>query len=97
MPEAARVPTQPLGRRLVTLLEAADALGISVVASAPLMQGRLATGLPDEVRALFPECATDAQRALRFATSLPGVAAALVGMRRSGHLEENLGAWPRRP
>jgi aryl-alcohol dehydrogenase-like predicted oxidoreductase len=96
MPEAARVPTQPLGRRMVTLLEAADALGIGVVASAPLMQGRLATGLPDEVRELFPECATDAQRALRFATSLPGVASALAGMRHGAHLEENLGAWQRR-
>ena len=96
MPEAARVPTQPLGRRMVTLLEAADALGIGVVASAPLMQGRLAAGLPDEVRELFPECATDAQRALRFATSLPGVAAALAGMRHGAHLEETLGAWQRR-
>jgi aryl-alcohol dehydrogenase-like predicted oxidoreductase len=96
MPEAARAATQPLGRRLVTLLEAADALGIGVVASAPLMQGRLATGLPDEVRALFPECATDAQRALRFATSLPGIASALTGMRHGAHLEENLGAWQRR-
>ena len=95
MPEAARAPTQPLGRRMVTLLEAADALGISVVASAPLMQGKLTNGLPDEVRELFPECATDAQRALRFATSLPGVASALVGMRHGAHLEENLGAWQR--
>jgi aryl-alcohol dehydrogenase-like predicted oxidoreductase len=96
MPEAARVPTQPLGRRMVTLLEAAEALGIGVVASAPLMQGRLATGLPDEVRELFPECATDAQRALRFATSLPGVTSALAGMRHGAHLEENIGAWQRK-
>ena len=96
MPEAARVPTQPLGRRVVTLLEAADALGVGVVASAPLMQGRLANGRPDEVRELFPECATDAQRALRFATSLPGVACALTGMRHGAHLEENLGAWQRK-
>ena len=95
MPEAARAQTQPLGRKLVTLLEAAEALGVGVVASAPLMQGRLASGLPDEVRELFPECATDAQRALRFATSLPGVASALAGMRHGAHLQENLGAWQR--
>jgi aryl-alcohol dehydrogenase-like predicted oxidoreductase len=93
MPEAAREPTQPLGRKLVTLLEAADALGIAVVASAPLMQGHLATGLPEKVRELFPECATDAQRALRFAASLPGVSAVLAGMRREEHLVDNLGAW----
>jgi aryl-alcohol dehydrogenase-like predicted oxidoreductase len=93
MPEAARAPTQPLGRKLVTLLEAADALGVAVVASAPLMQGRLASGLPDEVRTLFPECTTDAQRALRFASSLPGISAVLAGMRRPSHLAENLEAW----
>jgi len=93
MPEAARTPTQPLGRKLVPLLEAAEALGVAVVASAPLMQGRLASGLPDEVRTLFPECTTDAQRALRFASSLPGIATVLAGMRRPAHLAENIGAW----
>jgi aryl-alcohol dehydrogenase-like predicted oxidoreductase len=93
MPEAARTPTQPLGRKVVPLLEAADALGVAVVASAPLMQGRLASGLPEEVRTLFPECTTDAQRALRFASSLPGIATVLAGMRRPAHLAENLNAW----
>ncbi|NUO38694.1 MAG: aldo/keto reductase [Gemmatimonadaceae bacterium] len=93
MPEAARLPTQPLGRKLVPLLEAADALGVGVVASAPMMQGRLATGLPAEVHELFPSCTTDAQRALRFASSLPGVNVVLAGMRRPEHLAENLDAW----
>jgi aryl-alcohol dehydrogenase-like predicted oxidoreductase len=93
MPEAARLPTQPLGRRLVPLLEAADALGVGVIASAPLMQGRLTSGLPDEVHELFPGCATDAQRALRFASSLPGVAVVLAGMRQAEHLVENVDAW----
>ena len=93
MPEAARSPTQPLGRKLVPLLEAADALGVSVVARAPLMQGRLASGLPDEMRELFPGCTTDAQRALRFTSSLPGISVVLTGMRRPMHLAENLDAW----
>ena len=93
MPEAARLATQPLGRKLVPLLEAADALGIGVVASASLMQGRLTAGLPQEMHALFPECVTDAQRALRFASSLPGVGVVLAGMRRREHLTENLDAW----
>jgi aryl-alcohol dehydrogenase-like predicted oxidoreductase len=93
MPEAARVATQPLGRKLVPLLEAADALGVGVVASAPLMQGRLTTGLPTEMHELFPGCATDAQRALRFASSLPGVNVVLAGMRHAQHLAENLDAW----
>lgn len=93
MPEAARLPTQPLGRKLVPLLEAADALGLGVVASAPLMQGRLSAGLPEQMRELFPSCATDAQRALRFASSLPGVATVLAGMRSVEHVKENLDAW----
>ena len=93
MPEAARLATQPLGRKLVPLLDAADALGLGVVASAPLMQGRLTEGLPAEVQALFPACTTDAQRALRFAASLPGVATVLAGMRQRGHVAENIAAW----
>ena len=93
MPEAARLPTQLLGRKLVTVLEAADALGLSVIASASLLQGKLTRGLPDTLHTLFPSCTTDAQRALRFASSLPAVSSVLVGMRSRDHLRENLGAW----
>jgi aryl-alcohol dehydrogenase-like predicted oxidoreductase len=93
MPEAARLPTQLLGRHLVPLLEAADALGVGVVASAPLMQGRLTDGLPAEMRDLLPGCRTDAQRALRFSASLPAVSTVLAGMRRREHVMENVGAW----
>lgn len=93
MPEAARQPTQRLGRKLVPLLEAADSLGLGVVASAPLMQGRLAAGLPPEMSELFPSCTTDAQRALRFASSLPCVSTVLAGMRSLEHVRENLAAW----
>jgi predicted aldo/keto reductase-like oxidoreductase len=57
------------------------------------MQGRLAAGLPPEIHALFPGCVTDAQRALRFASSLPGVSVVLAGMRRREHLAENLDGW----
>lgn len=96
MPEAARLPTQPLGRKLVSLLEAADALGLGVVASAPLMQGRLSVGLPPAMNDLFPSCTSDAQRALRFASSLPGVATVLAGMRSVEHVKENLDAWNQR-
>lgn len=93
MPEAARLRTQALGRHLVPLLEAADALGVAVVASAPLMQGRLTDGLPEEMRELLPGCSTDAQRALRFAASLPAVRTVLAGMRQRGHVAENVAAW----
>ncbi len=93
MQEAARTPTQELGRRIVPLLEATEALGLGVVLSAPLMQGRLTTGLPKEIHELFPNCTTDAQRALRFASSFSGVGTVLAGMRREEHVRDNLDAW----
>ncbi|HEY8469531.1 MAG TPA: aldo/keto reductase [Longimicrobiales bacterium] len=73
-----------------TLLEVAADLGIAVVASAPLMQSRLARTLPVELRGAFPNLRTDAQRALQFARSTPGIAAVLVGMRGTAHVRENL-------
>jgi len=42
------------------------------------------------LRRAVPGFATDAQRALQFARSAPGVTAALVGMARVAHVEENL-------
>jgi aryl-alcohol dehydrogenase-like predicted oxidoreductase len=93
MSEAVRVPTQRLGgRRVVPLLQAATELGLSVVASATLMQSRLTTGLPPELRDAFPSLASDAQRAIAFVRSLPGVSSALVGMRTEDHVIENLAA-----
>lgn len=97
MPEAARTPTQEVrvsrgATRPTTLLEAAAALGVTVVASATLMQAQLTRGLPAPVRAAFPGLTTDAQRAIAFSRALPGVATALVGMKSVEHLEENLGA-----
>jgi aryl-alcohol dehydrogenase-like predicted oxidoreductase len=91
LPEAVRTPTQSLRGRLVTPLEAARELGLTVVASASLMQARLATGLPAAMRDLFPHCQTDAQCAIEFTRTLPGVATALVGTRDPRHVEENLG------
>ena len=92
MTEAVRERTQRLpGSREVTLLEAAAELGVSVVASASLMQAQLARGLPPQLREAFPELATDAQRALAFVRGLP-LAAALVGMRSAEHVAENLAA-----
>ena len=96
MSEAIREPTQRLGaRRVVPLLQATAELGISVVASASLMQSRLTTELPPAVRDSFPTLATDAQRALAFVRSLPGVTCALVGMRSLAHVDENVAAGTR--
>ena len=93
MPEAIRVPTQRLpDGRVVPLLDAAAALGVAVVASATLLQSRLTAGLPSQVREAFPRMTTDAQRAIAFVRHLPGVTAALVGMKSIAHLEQNLEA-----
>jgi aryl-alcohol dehydrogenase-like predicted oxidoreductase len=90
--EAVRVPTQPVAGHTVTLLEAAAELGISVVASATLLQAKLAANLPVQMRTALPGLSTDAQRAIAFVRSLPVISSALVGMKSRQHLKENLGA-----
>lgn len=89
MTEAVRAQTQCVGRDRVTALEAAHRLGISVVASATLMQSQLTRGLPEQVHAAFPGFTSDARRAIAFTQSLP-LSTALVGMKSVSHLEENL-------
>lgn len=97
MPEAFRAPTQEIGKKgsLVPALEAAAELGLSVMASASLMQAQLTHDLPTSMKELFPTQQSDAQRALAFARSLPGVTTALVGMRSLQHLAENLASAER--
>lgn len=92
MPEGVREPTQSIRGKPLTAVEAASALGLSVVASATLMQSRLTSHLPAALAEHFPALRTDAQRALGFTRSVPGVATALVGMKRVEHIDENLAA-----
>ena len=89
MMEGVRVATQVVGRRARTSLEAANDLGLAVIAVAPLMQGRLAHDLPKAARDAFPEATTDAACALAFVRMLPGIASVIVGMRNVSHVEEN--------
>jgi aryl-alcohol dehydrogenase-like predicted oxidoreductase len=90
MPEALAARNQRVGGRDLTLLEAAAELGVSVVASASILQGRLARGLPSSLTASLPGLSSDAQRSLQFVRSAPGVTCALVGMKRVEHVRENL-------
>lgn len=93
MTEAIRSPNQCLpGDRWVSLVEAARELGVAVVASATLLQSKLASGLPQPVRDAFPQQATDAARAIAFVRGVPGISTALVGMKSTVHLEQNLRA-----
>jgi aryl-alcohol dehydrogenase-like predicted oxidoreductase len=90
MPEALARPTQRIADATVPAVTAAHHFGLGVFTSASILQGRLGRGLPPEIAATFPGLATDAQRALQFARSAPGVTTALVGMGSSEHVRENL-------
>ena len=90
MPEALVSENQARGGEPASLLEAAKELGVTVVASASLLQGKVARDLPEHIRAPLGSLATDAQTALQFVRSTPGVTTALVGMSRRAHVEENL-------
>ncbi len=91
MPEAYAFFNQTVEGEQVSFLEAARVLGIMVLASASILQGQVAHDLPGELRAqLDGGLKTDAQRALQFTRSAPGVDIALVGMKRLEHVEENL-------
>ena len=76
-------------RKGQTVLDLAQAENIAVVASASLLQGRLAKGLPEEVAARLPGLDSDALRSIQFARSMPGVVTALVGMSNPRHVVEN--------
>ncbi|GAB3685724.1 aldo/keto reductase [Salinarchaeum chitinilyticum] len=72
-------------------LHFAQDAGLSVFASASIKQGDLAAGVPEHV-ATRVDGDTDAQRAINFARSAPGVTAALVGACSREHAIENLRA-----
>ena len=91
MTEAFTRANQKIDGRLVPLLEAARRLGVYVMASASVYQGQLTRRLPPLVAELLPGLATDAQRALQFVRSTPGLGTALVGMRTLAHVDENAG------
>lgn len=91
MTEALSLQRERIDQQDLTVLGAADRLGITVVASASILQARLASGLPEELRPVLGNEATDAQRAIQFTRSTPGITVALVGMSRASHVEENLG------
>ena len=74
----------------IGVLDVAVEVGVTVFASAALWQGRLSRDLPDEIAGMMSDLNTKAQRAIQFVRSTPGITSALVGMRQTTHLEENL-------
>jgi len=96
MPEALAEQTQQINGKTVSLLEAAKALGVYVMSSASILQGQLTRGLPSKLQTALGE-QTDAQRAIQFVRSTPGLGTALVGMKRAEHVRENLAVARRAP
>jgi len=91
MLEAFTRVNQRVGNDTVSTLEAARRLGVYVMASASVYQGQLTRNLPPVIAEYLPGLASDAQRALQFVRSTPGVGTALVGMKSLQHVEENAG------
>lgn len=90
MPEAFTQRPENLNGEGVTVLHAAHDAGATVVASASLLQAKLSRGLPAELAEKIPGLETDAQRAIQFTRSTPGITVALVGMSNAEHVAENL-------
>src|SRR4029077_13953573 len=89
MTEALTRPNQLIDGARVPMVEAANKLGITLVASAAMLQGKLSRGLPPFVSAALG-LQNDAERALQFVRSTPGITTALVGMSRLEHVRANL-------
>jgi aryl-alcohol dehydrogenase-like predicted oxidoreductase len=88
MTEALTLGNQTVDGVTRTMMEAAGDLGITLVASASLLQGQLSQNLPAFVAEALG-LHNDLERALQFARSSPGIATALVGMSRTSHVEAN--------
>jgi predicted aldo/keto reductase-like oxidoreductase len=74
-------------------LEYAASKGLGVVVMEPLRGGKLGSGLPPDVEAIWQEAdvkRTPAEWALRWVWNHPGVTIVLSGMNDEKHIEENL-------
>lgn len=89
MPEALLRANQVVEGKTMAMVQAARALGITLMSSASLLQGQLARNLPPYIGAAVGG-KNDAERALQFARSVPGVTTALVGMSQPAHARANL-------
>jgi aryl-alcohol dehydrogenase-like predicted oxidoreductase len=89
MPEALIRPNQVVQGKTMAVVQAARALGITLVSSAALLQGQLTRNLPPYIGEALG-LKKNFEQALQFARSVPGVTTALVGMSRVEHVHANL-------
>lgn len=90
MPEVITNANQLVDGEHLSLLMAADRLGITVMCSASMLQAKLSQNLPPFVGEALKGLSTDSQRAIQFVRSTPGVTTALVGMAQRSHVDENM-------
>jgi len=89
MPEALTRPNQIVNGKTMAMVQAARALGITLISSAALLQGQLTKNLPPYVGEALG-LRSNAALALQFARSAPGIATALAGMSHAEHVNANL-------
>lgn len=90
MMEALTQKNQRYQKVMRSFLEAAHEHGITVMASASILQGRLSHQLPVAIGEALGGLQSDAQRAIQFTRSTPGIVTALVGMKSVAHVDHNL-------
>lgn len=90
MPEAFVFPNQQCNGKLFSTLQTAKEFGVTVVASASMLQGRLSSNLPENVREIMGSLPTDALTSIQFARSAENLTTALIGMSKNYHVEENM-------
>ena len=88
MTEALTLGSQSLNERDKTVMEVAGELGITLIASASLLQGQVTRNLPPFVAEALG-LGSDAERALQFVRSSPGITTALVGMSHVEHVRSS--------
>ncbi len=89
MPEAYGLANQTCGNHRLSALEAATELGMAAIGSATLYQGQLTQGLPSVIGKVLG-MKSDADNAIQFARSAPGITTALIGMGHQEHVIANL-------
>lgn len=94
MLEAFALKNQRAGSEEMSALEAAAQLGVAAVGSATLYQGQLSADLPPFIRERLG-MASDAEAAIQFSRSTPGIAVSLIGMGNKEHVRANLGVASR--
>jgi aryl-alcohol dehydrogenase-like predicted oxidoreductase len=90
MPEAYLFKNQAVSGKVYSPFEAAHELGVSVMCSASILQGKLAYSVPLHIRETLGNPLTDAMTSIQFVRSTPNVTTALIGMSNRAHVAENM-------